>query len=171
MRALTEGRRELLAGWPRHFGSLDTSRCSDMLKLPEKAESARDFGLSTRWWMQPRRRRLGMQRTHLADPSGIRIAFDPVLPGSLGARQQLSCARDQRLLDDGLGKSAARNSIESGNPESACGQRKPYREYLQRRDEPGDEACSGDGMSLADLITQMVPRLEVGPLNREGARR
>lgn len=171
MRALIEVRHNRLAECLGHLGSLDTDRCSDMFKSPEKAENNRDFGLSTRWWMRPRKRRPGMQRTQLADPSGIRTASDPLFSGSHQGALEASCSRDRRRLHERLDESAAANFAMSGTAESFRGPRESDLEQLLRRDKPRSEACSSDGTSLADLITQMVPRLGMGPLNREGARR
>jgi hypothetical protein len=167
VRALTRGHYKLPAEWPRHRGSLDTDKCSDMLEPPEKPESTRDFGLSTRWWMRPRRRRPGMQRTHVADPSGIRSAcalwFSGPKPRALGA----SCLSDWRRSDE----SAERDFATTGTAKSVHGLRGSDLEQLLQFDDPRNEARPSDGMSLADLTVQMGPRHEAGPLNREGARR
>ena len=171
MRALTEGHYERLVECLGHLGSLDTDRYSDMFKFPEKAESNRDFGLSTRWWMRPRKRRPGMQRTHLADPSGIWTVSGLLFSGSHSGALEASCPRDQRPLHERLDESAAGNFARSGTAESFLGPRRSDPEPLLRSDNPRSEACSSDGTSLANLITQMVPRLGMGPLNREGARR
>ena len=167
VRALTEGQYKQPAESLVHLGSLDTDRCSDMLKRPEKPESARDFGISTRWWMRPRRRRPGMQRTHVADPSGIRTACGLLFSGSHQAAPDALCLRDRRHL----GESALRISATTGTAESFRGVRELDLEQLLQLGNPRSEARSSDGTSLADLITQMVPRLGMGPLNREGARR
>jgi hypothetical protein len=171
VRALTEVQYKRLAECLGHLGSLDTDRCSDMLNSPEKAENNRDFGLSTRWWMRPRKRRPGMQRTHLADPSGIWTLSDPLFSGSHQGALEASGLRDRRRLQGRLDESAARNFATSGTAESFCGPRESDPKQRLRRENPRSEACSSDGTSLADLITQMVPRLGMGPLNREGARR
>jgi len=171
VRALTEGKYERLVECLGRLDSLDTDRCSDMFKFPEKAESNRDFGLSTRWWMRPRKRRFGMQRTHLADPSGIWTASAPLFSGSHQGALEASCPRDWRRLHERLDESAAGNFATSGTAASFRGRRKSDLEQLLRRDKPRNEACSSDGTSLANLIPQMVPRLGMGPLNREGARR
>jgi hypothetical protein len=171
VRALTEGQYDRLAECLGRLDSLDTDGCSDMFKFPEKAESNRDFGPSTRWWMRPRKRRLGMKRTHLADPSGTWTASDPRFSGSHPGGLEASCARDWRRLHERLDGSAAGNFATSGTAASFRGPRQSDLEQLLRRDKSRNEACSSDGTSLADLITQMVPRLGMGPLNREGARR
>ena len=167
MRALIEGQYKQPAEWLGHLGSLDTDRCSDMFLRPEKPESTRDFGLSTRWWMRPRRRRPGMQRTHVADPSGIRTGCGLLFSDSHQGALEASCLRDRRHLDE----SAAGNFATTCTAESFRGPRELGLEQLFQLDDPRSEARPNDGTRLADLITQMVPRLGMGPLNREGARR
>jgi len=167
VRALTKGQYKQTAEWLRHLGSLDTDRCSDMLVRPEKPESARDFGFSTRWWMRPRRRRPGMQRTHVADPSGIRSACGSLFSDSHQGALEGSCLRDRRHLDG----SAAGNFATRCTAESLRGPCELDLEQLRQLDNPRSEARPSDGTRLADLITQMVPRLGMEPLNREGARR
>jgi hypothetical protein len=112
-----------------------------------------------------------MQRTHLADPSGIRTASGLLLPESHQDALGASYARDERRLHEYTDEAAAGNFATVGAAESFRGLRKSDLEQLLRRDNLRSEACSRDGTSLADLITQMVPRLGMGPLNREGARR
>ena len=171
MRVLSEGHYVRLAESPGHLGSLDTDGCSDMFELPEKAETNKDFGLSTRWWMRPRKRRPGMQRTHSADPRGIWTASDPLFSGSHQAASRASGSGARPRLEERIDESAAETFAAAGSAESSRGPRPSDLAQLHRRDDPRSETCSGDGTSLADLVTQMVPRLGMGPLNREGARR
>lgn len=154
-----------------HLGSLDTGRCSDMFNRPENAENTRVFGLSARWWMQPRRRRSGMQRTHLAGPSGIRTVSDPLPSWPREAAWASSHPFVRLLPSPRMEELAARNFAVSRVAESVDGPRKPHLECLPLCDNPLFRAGSGDGTSLAPRITQMVPRIGMEPLNREGARR
>ena len=168
MRALTVGPYQPLAERLSQLGSLDTDSCFDMLKSPEKPESTRDFGLSTRWWMRPLRRRPGMQRTHVADPSGIRTGCGLLFSGSSQvALDDAASSRARRHMEE----SAPRNVATAGTAESSRGPRQPDLEQPLRRATLRSGVFRSDGTSLANLITQMVPRLEMGPLNREGARR
>ena len=158
------GQRELAC-------SLDTSRCSDMLESPENAETTTVFGLSARWWMRPRRRRTGMQRTHLAAPSGIRTASDQLSSGRRDVAWASTRLLAQLLSSPRTGASTAENFAVSLLGVSVHGSRQANLERLLLCDAPLIRAGSTDGTSLAARITQMVPRMVTEPLNREGARR
>ena len=154
-----------------YLDSLDTGRCSDMLDRPENAENTRVFGLLARWWMRPRRRRTGMQRTHLAGPSGIQTASDQLPFGPRAAAWASLHPLDRLLPSPCMEELAARNFAVSRVAESVHGPRKSHLERLPLCDNPLISAGYGDGTSLAARITQMVPRIGMEPLNREGARR
>ena len=154
-----------------HLDSLDTGSCSDMFNRPENAENTRVFGLSARWWMRPRRRRTGMQRTHLAGPSGIRTVSDQLPSRPREAAWASSHPLDRLLPSPHTEELAARDFAVSRVAESLHGPRKSHLERLPLCDNPLVRAGSGDGTSLAPRITQMVPRIGMEPLNREGARR
>lgn len=159
-----EGRLGLL-------GSLDTGRCSDMLESPENAETARVFGLSARWWMRPRRRRTGMQRTHLAGPRGIRTASDQFPSGAREVAYDTSRLL-RRLLSIPRSEAPGTKSFAvSRVRESVHGSRRSSFERRLLCNAPWIRAEPGHGTSLANRITQMVPRMVTEPLKREGARR
>ena len=142
-----------------------------MLEQPENAESNRVFGPSARWWMRPRRLRIGVQRTHLAGPSGFWTASDQLPSGLREASCRLSRPLERPLPDPRLEESAARNFAVSRVAESVHGPRGSHLERQLLCDKPLIGARSGGGTSLATRIRQMVPRTVLEPLNREGARR
>jgi hypothetical protein len=153
------------------LGSLDTGRCSDMLESPENAENARVFDLSARWWMRPRRRRTGMQRTHLAGPSGIRTASDQFPSGAREVAYDSSRPLSRLLPIPRSEASGAKSFAVSRVAESVHCSRRSIFERLLLCNAPWIRAESGHGTSLANRITQMVPRMVTEPLKREGARR
>jgi hypothetical protein len=91
--------------------------------------------------------------------------------GPREAARASSHPTDRMLPSLHMEELAARNFAVSRVAESARGSCKSHLERLRLSDNPLIRAGSGDGTSLADQITQMVPRIVREPLNREGARR
>jgi hypothetical protein len=170
-RALMREAQDQRAERREHVGSLDTGRCSDMFNRPEKAENTRVFCPSARRWMRPRRCLTGMQRTHSTDPDAVWTASDQLPSRPLPLRSKLHCYRDRVAARTSGGAAARWNRAVS----RASGPiDRPNRDRFERA--PLHrlsliEAQSGDGMGLADRITQLVPRFGVEPQNAEGARR
>ncbi len=171
VRALTSEQEARIDEQAGGLGSLDMDTLSDMLEPPEKAEITTVFALSTRWRMQPRKCKCGIQRTHLAAPGRTRdavFANDSRLELLLGAatgsghrlRVRVRCAgRSMGCLISLTASQAYRGSRRSDLA-------RPSRGDCAR---VGSDSTGGTG--IAYPIEQLIPRLGMGSQNREGARR
>lgn len=153
------------------LGSLDMDTLSDMLEKPEKAEIATVFALSTRWRMQPRKCKCGIQRTHLAAPGRTRdavsasvSALELLLGVGVGSIPRLHVRVRCVGRSRGCHVSLTVSQASPGFPRSVLA--RPRRGDCARI---GSDSTGGTG--IAYPIEQLIPRLGMGSQNREGARR
>ena len=153
-----------------NLGSLDMDRLSDMLESSENAAIATVFALSTRWRMQPRKCKCGIQRTHLAAPAGTRDAVSISISASdlLGA--DVGSSPRWRVQAQCAGRSSGcYASLSASQMFPRCRESDPTR--LRRRDCDRIGSRSTGGTGIAYPIEQVIPRLGMGSQNREGARK